>query len=366
VAEERLYSKPQLLREFKITDRSLASLESAGILSLSWNVHNGLQKCSPDAKALQVLKCSSNHPFSFTKNSEFGLLPFYRFLFLRFMQMPAEDIHFELLERNLIHSDRLTVEEVEAMQTVFLDNIPSPLQARTRKQLPPKTKIEQAQLDTLLRVCDIDLAYHHPELDSSFTFMSDPDTKAIIDAILSTQGSFEAVRNFLTEVLAFDISIQGLAFYQSMFHDLSPLGRDDLKVYLKYVRPSTREHIRLAVGRPLEDYRVQSGLEDRVSIDTTLKVIKDHTVKELIRATVVKTPESAKDFTSHLRSLMLILDREDQHARANTSDSERRMINQVFSHLELSEQSMDDDIFLLDNSEKTDSPLPISDQSTTV
>jgi hypothetical protein len=366
VPNETQYSKPQLLREFRITDRTLASLETSDILNVTWIASNGLRKCSPDAKALQVLKCASNHAYSFTRGMEFSLLPFYRLLSLRFMQMSAEDLHYELIERNLIHSDRLSIELLSDMRDTFIGNIPTPLRNRVAKGLAPKTKIETQQLETLLRVCDVNLSYHNPDLEASFSFMSDPDMKTVMDSVLSTQGSFEDIRNFLSEALSFDISIQGLAFYQSMFHDLSPLGREDLKAYLRYLKPSARDHIRLAIGRTLEDYRVQSGLEDRVSIDATLKVIKDHTVKELIRATVIKTPDSAKDFTNHLRSLMLILDREDQHMRANTSDSEQRMINKVFSHLEMVEQPMSSEIFLIDPSEDSESPVPSNDESASV
>jgi hypothetical protein len=339
------FSRPQIRREYQITEGTLVDLEANELLVLDWVVKHGLYVTTLTADSKRVLDCAKNHLLTYGARASFAIVPFQRFLFLRFLQMPVEDIYEDLVARNLVQPSHFPISVVEKMLAEFKANLPKQLRASIGTYKAPTTKVAKRQLDIVLQVCDIPIAYAHPELEQKFAFMADEQIKLIIDAALSTRSSFAEAQKFLAEIAEISIKIEGLAFYQNLFHDLGILDRESVQEHLKAQKPSVREQLQLAIGGTLADYRTKSGIDDEHDLDQTMSVLKEYTIRELIKATIVKTPEAAKTFNAHLKSLMLIVDRGDRQKAATSGISNK--ILSVFSQLTVQETEMSEDIFYI-------------------
>lgn len=303
------YSRPRLAREFNINERTLAWLERTKRIDLSWETENGLFVCSLTEEQRKVLSCSAVAITAFSGVKETGLVwPFQRFLFLRTLQMPIEDQYQELLDRNLIYEISFPKERLQQIRERFISRLPQQLRAIIQEGLSV-TEAAKDYLDNVLDICEIKIAYDHPELVQAFDFMPQPLLKECVDCSVSTKSSFEEARAFLLDVVQFRISVEGLAFYQLLFHDVNLLTQEELKGYIKSIKPSAREKLSIALSSTIEEFRLKTGIDDQHDTVKVLSVFKDHLIENLITIVNHKTPEAEKSFHFTLRSLMLVLDK---------------------------------------------------------
>jgi hypothetical protein len=339
-----LFSRPRLCRTYGITDKTLNRLERTALLSLSWTVKNGLLVTAVsevDAKMLSVAAVAIE---SFTKDTENRVWPFHRFLTLRFLQVQndeLEDLHLELVQRNIISETSFSLRTLRTLHEIFIKKLPAQLRYLARIKREPETDEEKEYFGYLLSILEINTVYDHPEYEQGFEFMLDEPTKDIVDAALTTRSDFSSIRKFLAEALSLRMANEGLMFYQLLFHDITVLTATEIKLFLKSSKPSQRARLQAALGQTLDVFRVRSGIEDNMKADQTLSFLRDRVVENLILTVDGRTEEAERTFLNNLRSLMLITERLDQ-LRPAEEESQSTTLPNYMRGLEIKSVSIKD------------------------
>jgi hypothetical protein len=265
-----------------------------------------------------------------------NVLPFQRFLILRTLQLPADEQYQELLDRNIFAPAGFSLEAITAIREQIIDRLPLVVRRFVKTNRPPETDEERQWLDGVLDACEVHLAYHHPDLEQSFQFMPNPEYKEAVDCAVSTKSSYADIQKFLIDVLGLRVSVEGIAFYQQLFHDINIVSTDNLRMYLKKVKPSLRSRMALAVSSSIDTFRVKSGIDDKFEVDKVMSVFKDDLINDLLKMLNNKAPESEKAFNNTLRSLVIVLDRMDRIKSANTKSGNG--VPQFFKTIKVSAQ----------------------------
>jgi len=302
------YSRPRIAKEFKINDKTLSWLESSGRLVIDWQPKNGLLTCELTAEQKRLLSFARISLFAFNDDSGRWNWPFQRFLVLRFLQMDTDTQYQELLDRGIVAKPGFSKEELDIIKMQFVARLPE--ESRVLVEKPGEGKKED--LDTVLDLLDLSLAYEHPELEQSFYFMLDKDIKDAVDCAVSTHSSFVEIQTFLRTCLGMQISIEGLAFYQQLFFDVQLVPNEHFKNYLRTLRPSMRDKLRTAVNATVELFRFKAGYDDKVEVDKVLTVVRDDLLQDLLGLLSTKGPDSEKVFNTTLKSLTAVLERLDR------------------------------------------------------
>lgn len=324
------HSRPQIAREFHLNERTLSWLEQSGRIQLDWKPVNGLLTCELTDEHRKLLACAACAlPAQEGATPDTMLWPFHRFLILRTLQLPADIQYQELIDRNIVAAPGFTEKRLEAIRERIIGKLPLIIQRFVRAGKAPETEEEKSWFNCLLDVCEIHLTYYHPELEQSFAFMTDREMKECIDCAISTKSPFVDVQKFLMEVVGLRISVEGLAYYQQMFHDMNLVSNDNIKLYLKCIRPSLRSKLGLAMSSTIDTYRIKSGIDDKMEMDRVLPVLKDELINDLLRTLNDKTTDARKDFGYTLRSLMTVIERMDRGKPTKGASPKNARIIQV-------------------------------------
>jgi len=280
-------------------------LTELDLIKPDWQYRHGLQVVDLSEKDRRVLSCAKNSPYN---GHEFRM-PFQRFLWLRFIQMPLDLIQFELKEKNLLDCSKYDSKFLMRRHEQFLAGVPEELRDCVEENRPPKTKEEKELFDILLDVCELRIAYEHPTWDDALRFMNDPNVKTIIDSALSTMGTYEQVSMFIHEVLGVSITDAGLLFYQQLFHDMSMMTAADLKEYFKGISPSRKQELQRAHGTPLDVYKLQSGLQANIRADEVIDVALNQIAKKILDLTSHAGSVDSDEAYKAIRAFNILVDR---------------------------------------------------------
>lgn len=303
--KKTVFAKPQLCQEFGVTERTLNYLTELELIAPDWTYRHGLPIVELTEDDRLTLSCAGNA----IHNNLRGRLPFQRFLYLRFIQMPLEYIQFELAEKNLMDAARVTPTMLKTRYEEFLSRVPEGLRDCIDENRPPKTKEEKALFDKLLDVCEIRIAYEHPEWDEAFSFMNNKSVKIIVDAALTTTGSYQQISAFLYDALEVNFTPEGLLFYQQLFHDMEMMDDSSMKLYFKGISPLHRQELQLAHGTPLEVYKLQSGLHTDIQAEEVLEIAISQVCQKVIELTADVSMADSEETYKAIRTFNILMDR---------------------------------------------------------
>jgi hypothetical protein len=347
-ASADLCSRSQICRKYGITEKTLRSLEEDGILDLAWKARNGLLVADVSAvKHRRVLTAARNHIDTFGRAKNIDRVPFQRFLFLRFLQLPVEDIYEEILGRNLIHKRGFPVSRLKEMRDAFIEEVPRPLRKKVASGKEATTDTEKKQLEILLQVCGISLAYAHPELEQGFACLSDSEVKLALDIGLSTASTIPDIRAFLEDVASFTIPKVGLLFYSTLFYDLSFLDSDEVQSYLKALKPSSRRLIQRALGQSLQTLRMSLGLSLNRDAEEALYELRDRALTDVYASMLEpRNIETDREFNVRLKNLLMLIDRTTMSDGPGGGGGGTQLPS-VFDRLEMKTSNMSGTLFQL-------------------
>lgn len=303
--KKKVYIKPQLCKEFEVSEKTLNFLTEIELLKPDWQYRHGLQVVELSENDRQVLDIARNCIY----NTSGLRMPFERFLALRFIQMPLDLLKFDLESKNLIWTHKYDDNYFDRKHAIFLSRLPEALRPCIEENRPPKNAEEVELFNLLLDVCEIRLAYEHPEWEAAFSFMADSHVKTVVDATLSTVGTYGAVSDMLHEVLSLDCPEEGLMFYQQLFHDMSYMSSADIKEFYKGIEPSRRQEFEKAHGVPIQEYRLQSGLQVDVKTQEIVEVAMQQVARKVIELTANIDTVDSSEISNTLRAFNILSDR---------------------------------------------------------
>lgn len=208
-----------------------------------------------------VLRCARNHIASFglEVSNHTRVLPFHRFLCLKFLTTPHDEAITEIYQRNLT-TPKFGVDYYKHLERKFVLRAPKELKDLVRKRGVP-TKKQRGMYEMLLNVIGVITPYNLPDwMDNLFTELVDPRAKTILETVLTTRGSRADHQIGLEDLSRRQWRNVALDLYTSVFYDIGSLSEEDWRYYLSIILPSEKQSKILAKRMTTGELRVKEGL----------------------------------------------------------------------------------------------------------
>lgn len=207
-----------------------------------------------------VLRCAKNHIASFGGRGRDNahILPFHRFLCLKFLTTPQEEAVNEIYQRNLA-TPHFGLGYYKKLEKRFVARVPKELRSLARKRGVPNKK-QLGAYEMMLNVIGVITAYNVPRwLDNFFSFLGDAQTKNIVETVVTTRGSRADHQTALEELSGQQWKNVALDLYTSVFYDVGSLSEEDWRYYLSIILPTEKRSKAKALNMTTGDLRVQEG-----------------------------------------------------------------------------------------------------------
>jgi len=220
-----------------------------------------------------MLECAQNHGASFKTDGRavVHLLPFHRFLCLRFLTTPLDDVMDELRYRNLV-TQRFKYEYLKKVHGRFISRIPKALRAIARKKAPPTRELEP-QYRLMLRVLGIEMPYDNPLwIEIMFESVSDRRLKQLTETVFTTRGDKKDQQATLAELTGYRWKDVGVDVYRSLFYDLYAMDDSDWDYYTGFLAPPERKAKKRAYRMSTNELRVFEGV--RPNFEAAMEIVQ--------------------------------------------------------------------------------------------
>lgn len=220
-----------------------------------------------------VLECSQNHGASFKTDGQavIHLLPFHRFLCLRFLTTPIDDVMDELRSRNLV-THRFGYEYLKKIHNRFIKRVPKAMRQIARKKLPPTRELEK-QYRLMLRVLGIEMPYDNPLwIEVMFESVSDKRLKQLTETVFTTRGNKKDQQTTLAELTGYRWKDVGVDVYRSLFYDLYSMDESDWEYYTGFLSPPERKAKRKAYRMSTNELLVFEGV--RPNFEAAMEIVQ--------------------------------------------------------------------------------------------
>jgi len=209
-----------------------------------------------------TLTCAQNHSASFKTDGQavVHLMPFHRFLCLRFLTSSLDDTMDELRYRNLV-SHRFKPQYLKKIHDRFIKRLPKSLRTIARKKKPPTRELKH-QYDLMLRVLGIEMPYNNPLwIEAMFESVSDKRIKQLAETVFTTRGSKKEHQDTLAELTGYRWKDIGVDVYRTLFYDLYSMDDTDWEYYLGLLAPPERKAKKRASKMSTNELRVLEGVK---------------------------------------------------------------------------------------------------------
>ena len=207
-----------------------------------------------------VLRCARNHVASFggSGRDNAHVLPFHRFLCLKFLTTPQNEAVSEIYQRNLV-TDRFGIGYYKKLGTRFAKRVPHELRDLVKKQGAPSGK-QKGAYEMFLNVIGVITAYNFPLwMDNFFSFIGNVKMKNIVETIVTTRGTRVDHQLALEEFSGQQWKNVALDLYMSVFYDIGFMSDEDWRYYTSIVLPTERRSKNAARAMTTNELRVQEG-----------------------------------------------------------------------------------------------------------
>lgn len=291
-------SRAQILTKFDLKPRTLEVLLGSLMLDSKFESKHGRRLMTVNGEQKFLLSCAQNYIDSFSsarfnhsRISGIPSLPFHRFLALRFLTTPLDEIFEEIFLLNLLPSKaRFKKETFKKLYARFLKRIPAELKSLVKGRKAPKTKKEKLLYDALLSVLNIYEFYHRPEYVDQLMFFSGMKKK--VELFLSTTSSSSDIAKFLTKQTGVPVKEKAISAFRMLFYSIREISDHDLEAYFAMIQPSERKGQREAMSKSINQLAMSLGVEHLGETRDVLEGIKRQALKELSQHMGWKTAES--------------------------------------------------------------------------
>jgi len=255
-----MLTRAQICRKYQITPQTFDGVRKLLEAQPTPKHGNVFYALTPNDEI--ALTCARNHIYSFGSDEPRAtarVLPFHRFLSLRLLTTPIEDILDELHYRHLI-SNKFGKEYLKKLHGRFVKRLPKTLQPVVRELDEPPAELSDAY-DLMMEVLGIGVMYEEPLwLELFFDLVGDARVKDKVETIFTTHGEMAEHQRALEEQTSFRWQPAAVEIYKSMFYDISPMNDADWDYYLRRLRVSERQHKRAARDMTTSEFNVREGL----------------------------------------------------------------------------------------------------------
>lgn len=285
-------SRAKILKKYGISLETLEILNGTGIFESDFEYRRGKSFLSISKRDDFALRCAKNEIASFGGKSAFTF-PFHRFLVLRMINTPADEIYDEIFQIGLLPSmDHFKMKDFQAIYDSMIKNSPEELRKVFEKSRDPRGRKEKNHLDLFLSVMNLSVYYEHPKLIEEILFFF--KTKHYLEPMMTTQSKSEEIAAAITKAVGLEVPVEAVSSYRLLFYSTHEVSLGDFRKYLFLIEPGERQNRIEARDMTLTEFCVRRGVEEAVQIKEVLEVIKMQAQKEVLRLSKIKTGEAGQ------------------------------------------------------------------------
>lgn len=303
------YTKSQLLTKYDIPAAAFEVLQGGDHFSSPFKAKNGLSVVAPTKEDEFALECARLTTAGFRGAP---LLPYHRFLVLRFLCLPVQDVYEELINVGLLASrERFKVSFLEKIFKKLKERAPKEIQKvfDTKEPPGPKAQVSLARFKKFLSIMNIRFFYENPDHVEDLGFFL--KSRDVCELILTTSGTNDAIAEFFTQHIKAAIPCDAIVAYRLLYYAAHELSTEDWKSYLATIPPDERKAKTDARGKDLVEYASMKGILGLASMGDMLDRAKMKYIRELSNTQGFQTPAALQAQRSALDSILKI----DQYQR---------------------------------------------------
>lgn len=321
--ERKELSRIQILTRYDLNSTTLDVLEGSGHLEGKFEYKLGKSYLDVTKRNDFVLRAARNEIRSFSES----VLPFHRFLCLRFINTDPEEIQEEIFRLGLLPSRKaFTIQKLRGVQKRFMNRLPEELEDLVRAGREPKNKTETKNLDLFLKILGVSAYYDRPDLLEDLRSLL--SLKNLVNPLLTTVCLDHDVSSALTKVVGEKVPEVVVTAYRLVFHAVSEMEDAAFVKYLEMVEPTTARMYREARKLTFQEFAAKRGL-NVVEYQEVLTRLMMEKQKMLLNANRFKSPEMVQAHRAAMDAYLKIYKiLEDSGAVGKES---RKKISDIFS-----------------------------------
>lgn len=287
-------TRAQILKEYDLRPKDLDVLLGSGLLSGKFESKDGRLLLDVSDSDVFVLESARNSVSSFgygsvnsSKVRGVHTLPFHRFLVLRFLNTPIEEIYDEIFQLDLLHSrKKFTIQSLKAIHKRFISRVPESLRETLEKQAPP-TDENRDDFLLFLRVLNIRKFYEEPEIMEQLRFFM--ESKSQVEMYMSTNSTADEIAEILSTQLSTTIASLGVWSYRILFYAIHEITAEDMEAYFLCIRPQEKRMKKVSIPRTIKQLVVSLGITEVSNTRDVLDHVKRVSQKDYCYQEGLKT-----------------------------------------------------------------------------
>jgi hypothetical protein len=285
-------SRAKILKKYGLSLGTLEILNGIGIFENEFEYRRGKSFLPITKRDDFVLRCARNEITSFGGKNVFSL-PFHRFLILRMINTPADEIYDEIFQIGLLPSmNHFPMKEFQAIFDSFIENSPEELRKMFEKSKDPRGKKERNFLEVFLKVMNLEIYYDEPRLVEELLFFT--KMKERLEAMMTTKAKSGEIAEAISKSVGLEVPIEAVVSYRMLFYSTHDILERDFEKYLLLVTPEERGNKSEANGLTLTEFCVRRGVDQAVQTKQVLEVIFLQAQKEVLYLSRFKNADSAQ------------------------------------------------------------------------
>lgn len=324
--------KGQVLSEYKVSLRTFEELCGRGLLKGDLAAKQGKVFLELTSHNDFVLRCAANdiHSFKFAQ-SDVPVLPYHRFLCLRFVNTSFQETYDELVGIGIINKfGAIKKSTLSRYHAQFVRKCPVELREYIDSKTEPIKKEPLRRFRLMLEVLGIQGYYDTPQCVEEMSFFI--DHKEHLEPVLTTISTAEEVAEVFGKMANLTIPANLLGSYRTLFYAVHTMQPHDRSVYFASLPPKER-HLRInAADMRIQEFVLKQGLdniyEQRVLLDELQKMAR----LSLARTSRLKHDAGLQITRANLDIFLKINDRLDLVSKAGKKDVAKLFDRFILKH----------------------------------
>jgi hypothetical protein len=321
--ENRLKHKGQILGDYKLSLRTIEDLLARGLLKGKPKAAKGKIFIEIDNYNDFILRSAANDIFSFkSAHTDVPVLPFHRFLCLRFVNTTALETYNELTGIGVIgKTSTLKKSNITRYYAQFLRKCPVEIRSFIADRMEPIKKTDLRLFRTFLDVVGVLGYYDAPGCFDDLSFFI--EHRDDVEPIMTTISSAEQVAEAVSKMTGYEVPAAIMGIYRTMLYATHDMQPHDRSVYFASLPPRERQLRSSAAGLRIYEFMVRSGMdgvcEHRIVLDELQKIAQ----LGLAQTSRLKNDAAIQIARSNLDMFLKIHDRLDLISKSGGKDVAR-------------------------------------------
>ena len=315
-----LKSKGQILSDYKISLRTFEDLIGRSLVKGSPIARQGKVFIEITPHNDFIFRASANDIFSFKNiRADVPVLPYHRFLCLRFVNTSAQETFDELTSFGIISkTGSVKKSTLTRYYAQFARKCPVEIRRYVETKSEPVKKEDHRLFRLFLDVLGISAYYDSPQCLDEFSFFM--EHRGHLEPVMTTISTAEEVADVFGKMTGIPIPVELTAAYRVLFYSTHDMQEPDRHMYFSSF-PAKERHLRTAAAESrIQEFVLKQGLdnvyEQRVLLDELQKIAQ----LSLARASHLKHDAGIQITRSNLDMFLKINDRLDLVSKAGRKD----------------------------------------------